>query len=136
MLDIISMATLIIVFSSFAVFMMLMIIGGNMNKSEEEQRYEDEEQIKYLSEYAEKHIITRACYRTSSCFYERKRLVMIRKKYRIKIKMIKEVVMDHEQESKEKAKEDVKKIIENSTNDNLNKIFNSKPDFIYKVEII
>ena len=26
-----------------------------MNKSEEEQRYEDEEQIKYLSEYAEKH---------------------------------------------------------------------------------
>lgn len=61
---------------------------------------------------------------------------MIRKEYRIKIKMIKEVVMDHEQESKEKAKEDVKKIIENSTNDNLNKIFNSKPDFIYKVEII
>ena len=61
---------------------------------------------------------------------------MIRKKYRIKIKMIKEVVMDHEQESKEKAKEDVKEIIENSTNDNLNKIFNSKPDFIYKVEII
>ena len=50
--------------------------------------------------------------------------------------MIKEVVMDHEQESKEKAKEDVKKIIENSTNDNLNKIFNSKHDFIYKVEII
>ena len=55
MLDIISMATLIIVFSSFAVFMMLIIIGRNMNKSEEEQRYEDEEQIKYLSEYAEKH---------------------------------------------------------------------------------
>ena len=55
MLDIISMATLIIVFSLFAVFMMLIIIGGNMNKSEEEQRYEDEEQIKYLSEYAEKH---------------------------------------------------------------------------------
>ena len=51
MLDIISMATLIIVFSSFAVFMMLIIIGGNMNKSEEEQRYEDEEQIKYLREY-------------------------------------------------------------------------------------
>ena len=52
---------------------------------------------------------------------------MIRKKYRIKIKMIKEVIMDHEQDSKEKAKEEVKK---------LNKIFNSKPDFIYKVEII
>lgn len=55
MLDIISMATLIIVFSLFAVFMMLIIIGGNMNKSEEEQRYEDEEQIKYINEYAEKH---------------------------------------------------------------------------------
>ena len=26
-----------------------------MNKSEEEQRYEDEEQIKYLKEYATKH---------------------------------------------------------------------------------
>ena len=55
MLDIISMATLIIVFSSFAVFMMLILISGNMNKSEEEQRYEDEEQIKYLKEYATKH---------------------------------------------------------------------------------
>jgi hypothetical protein len=60
----------------------------------------------------------------------------MRKKYRIRVKMIKEVVMDHEQESMYKAKEDVKKVIENSTNDNLNKIFNSKPDFIYKVEII
>ena len=35
---------------------------------------------------------------------------MMRKKYRIKIKMIKEVIMDHEQESKEKAKEDLKRI--------------------------
>ncbi len=55
MLDIISIATLIIVFSSFAVFMMLIIIGGNMNKSEKEQNFEDEEQIKYINEYAEKH---------------------------------------------------------------------------------
>ena len=54
MLDIISMATLIIVFGSFAVFMMLIIIGGNMNKSEEEQMMEDEEQLQYLKKYNEK----------------------------------------------------------------------------------
>ncbi len=54
MLDIISMATLIILFSSFAVFMMLILISGNINKSEEEQRYEDEEQIKYLNEHSKK----------------------------------------------------------------------------------
>lgn len=61
---------------------------------------------------------------------------MMRKKYRIKIKMIKEVVMDHEQESKEKAKEDIIKVIENSTNENVNKIFNKKPIFKYKIEIL
>ena len=44
--------------------------------------------------------------------------------------------MDHEQVSKEKAKEDIKKVIENSTNENLNQIFNSKPEFFYKVERI
>ena len=61
---------------------------------------------------------------------------MNRKKYRINIKMIKIITMDHEQISKEKAKDDIKKVIENSTNDKLNKIFNSEPKFIYKVEII
>lgn len=61
---------------------------------------------------------------------------MMRKKYRIKIKMIKEIVMDHEQISKEKAKEDIIKVIENSTNENINKIFNVKPIFKYIVEII
>lgn len=61
---------------------------------------------------------------------------MKRRKYRIKVKMIKEITMDHEQESMEKAKEDVKKIIENSTKDSLNQIFNSKPKFTYKVEIV
>ena len=61
---------------------------------------------------------------------------MMRKKYRIKIKMIKEIVMDHEQTSKEKAKEDIIKVIENSTNENLNKIFNVKPIFNYIVEIM
>ena len=61
---------------------------------------------------------------------------MKRKKYRITIKMIKETTMDHEHESIEKALEDVKLVVENSTKDSLNQIFNSKPKFIYKVEMI
>lgn len=58
------------------------------------------------------------------------------KKYRIKIKMIKETTMDHEQENMGKALQDVKMVIENSTKDSLNQIFKSEPKFIYKVEII
>ena len=59
---------------------------------------------------------------------------MIRKKYKVIVKMVKEVVMDHEQESMEKALQDVKKVIENSSRDSINQIFNSEPKFIYKVE--
>ncbi len=59
---------------------------------------------------------------------------MRRKRYRITIKMIKEISMDHEQENIKLALEDVRKIIENSSDANLNKIFNSTPRFIYKVE--
>ena len=55
MLDIISMATLIIFFSSFAVFMMLIIIGGNMNKSDKEIADELEEQRKFIEDYNRKH---------------------------------------------------------------------------------
>lgn len=73
---------------------------------------------------------------TGAYLFERKRLVMKRKKYRVTIKMVKEITMDHEQENMEKAKKDVKKVIENSTKDNLNKIFDSEPKFTYKVEII
>ena len=65
---------------------------------------------------------------------ERKILVM--RKYRIKVKMIKEVTMDHEQENMDKALKDVKTVVENATKDSLNQIFNSEPKFIYKVEII
>ena len=61
---------------------------------------------------------------------------MKRKKYRITVKMIKETTMDHEQENMEKALYDVKTVIENSTKDSLNQIFNSEPKFIYKVEIV
>lgn len=55
MLDIISMATLIIFFSSFAVFMMLLIIGGNMNKSDKEIADELEEQRRFIENYNQKH---------------------------------------------------------------------------------
>ena len=50
--------------------------------------------------------------------------------------MIKETIMDHEQENMGKALQDVKMVIENSTKDSLNQIFKSEPKFIYKVEII
>lgn len=55
MLDIISMITLIIVFSSFGTFMMLIIIGGNMNKSIQERKDEDEAELQAIREYNEKH---------------------------------------------------------------------------------
>jgi hypothetical protein len=61
---------------------------------------------------------------------------MNRKKYKVTIKMVKEITMDHEQVSMGKAKEDIKKVIENSTKESLNQIFDSEPKFIYKVETI
>ncbi len=54
MLDIISMTILIIFMILFGLIAIFIIIGGNMNKSEEEQRMEDEEQLQYLKEYNEK----------------------------------------------------------------------------------
>ena len=55
MLDIISMATLIIIFSSFATFIMLIIIGGNIDKSPKEEADELEEQAEYIRKYNEEH---------------------------------------------------------------------------------
>lgn len=60
---------------------------------------------------------------------------MKRKRYEIKIKMIKETTMSHEQESMGKALNDVKNVLKNSSNDSLNKIFNSEPKFTYRIEI-
>ena len=60
----------------------------------------------------------------------------MRKRYRIRIKMIKETTMDHEQESMEKALADVKKVLENSTKESLNQIFRNSPKFLYSVEKI
>lgn len=59
---------------------------------------------------------------------------MKRKKYKITIKMIKVTTMEHEQVNMKQAKEDIKKLLENSSNEVLEKIFDSKPEFIYKVE--
>lgn len=58
MTDKIAMITLLIIYilATFsALFVYLIIIGENKNKSETEQRFEDEEQIKYLNEYKEKN---------------------------------------------------------------------------------
>lgn len=53
MLDIISMITLLFLLIGLPVI--LIIIGGN-DKTEEEQRLEDEEQIQYLKEYNEQKL--------------------------------------------------------------------------------
>ena len=61
---------------------------------------------------------------------------MDRKKYRITIKMVKVITMDHEQTSMKKAKEDIINVIKSSTKEGLNQIFDSNPEFIYKIERI
>lgn len=58
---------------------------------------------------------------------------MNRKKYRITIKMVKVIIMDHEQVSMEQAKEDIKRLINNSSKESLNQMFSSEPNFIYKI---
>ena len=55
MLSIISIAILLFGMILFGSMAILIIIGGNMNKSEEERRLEDEEQMRYIREYNEKH---------------------------------------------------------------------------------
>ena len=37
------------------VFVYLILVGGNMNKTDEERRTEDEEQMKYLKKYKNKN---------------------------------------------------------------------------------
>ena len=53
MLDIISMITFFFIFIGLP--MILVIIGGN-DKTEEEQRLEDKEQMEYLRQYREKKL--------------------------------------------------------------------------------
>lgn len=49
LLDIISMIILLFLFIGLPVI--LIIIGGNMDKSDEERRLEDEEEMKYIEKY-------------------------------------------------------------------------------------
>lgn len=51
MLDIISM--IIILFLLFGLPMILLIKGGNMNKTETEKEYEEQEEIEYCKRYLE-----------------------------------------------------------------------------------
>lgn len=55
MLDIISMITFLLFFIGIPIIFILIIIGGN-DKTEEEQRLEDEEQMEYLRQYREKKL--------------------------------------------------------------------------------
>lgn len=57
MIDKIAMITLLILYilaTLTALFIYLIIVGANKNKSVEEQKMEDEEQIKYLQNYKKK----------------------------------------------------------------------------------
>lgn len=51
MLNIITIISLLILMILFCIITIFTIIGGNMNKSEEERKLEDEEQMKYLKKY-------------------------------------------------------------------------------------
>ena len=57
MIDKIAMITLLILYilaTLTALFINLIIVGAKKNKSAEEQKMEDEEQIKYLQNYKKK----------------------------------------------------------------------------------
>lgn len=53
-LAVISVVILDSLFLLIGLFTYLIILGGNKNKTDEEQRLEDEEQIKYLRNYKNK----------------------------------------------------------------------------------
>ena len=53
-LDFIAITTLLIVITLFVIITLgtyLVIVGGNLNKTDEEKRIEDEEQMNYLKDY-------------------------------------------------------------------------------------
>ena len=62
MLDIISMATLLIIMLIIAIFMILIIIGSNIEKSEYERYLEDKEQQAYIKDYMEKKRNKKKCF--------------------------------------------------------------------------
>ena len=61
---------------------------------------------------------------------------MKRKKYKVSVKLICNTTIDHEQTSMKKAKDDVSNLIDNYIKQGLDlkQIFDSKPEFTYKVE--
>lgn len=54
MLDIISMIILIIFMILFGISIIIIFVCSNIDKTEEEQRIEDEEQLKFIREYDQK----------------------------------------------------------------------------------
>ena len=50
--------------------------------------------------------------------------------------MTKTTIMEHEQVNMKQAKEDIKKLLENASNEVLEETFDSKPKFTYKIEIV
>ena len=59
------------------------------------------------------------------------------KRYRIKVKLVYETTMDHSQTSMKKAQEDVNRLVKDYLNNeklNILKLFDEKPQVIYKVE--
>ena len=53
-MDFIAITTLLIVITLFVIITLetyLVIVGGNLNKTDEEKRIEDEEQMNYLKDY-------------------------------------------------------------------------------------
>lgn len=62
---------------------------------------------------------------------------MKRRKYKVKVKLIFETAMDHEQTSMEKAREDVDRVLTNYLKGkkiNILNLFDNPPRIIYKVE--
>jgi len=59
------------------------------------------------------------------------------KRYRVKVKLVFETTMDHSQTSMKKAQEDVNRLVKDYLNNeklNILKLFDEKPQVIYKVE--
>jgi len=62
---------------------------------------------------------------------------MKRKRYKVRVKLVFETTMDHSQTSMKKAQEDVNRLVKDYLNNeklNILKLFDEKPQVIYKVE--
>ena len=69
----------------------------------------------------------------------RRKILMKRKKYKVKVKLIFETAMDHEQTSMKRAEADVNRVLTDYLKGkkmNILNLFNDPPRIIYKVEKI